>query len=70
MKELSNGWTIDNLIWDIVYDVIENGKTITKTIPLDGNQEQAKVGELCRFYIEVNNDKPIAKIKTWLRFYK
>lgn len=59
MKELNRGkyelplkWSIDNAKWIIIYDVVENGETLTKQIPLHPNcYNDAKVGEVCTFYI-------------------
>lgn len=62
--ELANGWTLDKLKWDVIYDIVKNGKAITKIIPLDENYyEQAKVGEPCVFYIEKIKNKEFAIIK-------
>ena len=60
MKELKRGkyelpptWSIDNPEWIIEYDTIENGKAVTKQLPLHPNCiKDAKVGEPVTFYIQ------------------
>lgn len=51
--ELPSGWTLENLRWEVHYDTIENGKPVTKVLPLHPNcNNKAKVGEPCTFYIQ------------------
>ncbi len=46
-------WVIDNIEWEVVYDVVENGKTITKRLMLHPNQRNlARVDEPCTFRIK------------------
>jgi hypothetical protein len=51
--ELPSGWTLENLRWEVHYDTIENGKAVTKILPLHPNcNNKAKVGEPCTFHIQ------------------
>ncbi len=46
-------WLVDNIKWEVVYDVVENGKPITKRVMLHPNQHNlARVDEPCTFHIK------------------
>ncbi len=46
-------WLVDNIRWEVVYDVVENGKPITKRVLLHPNQHNlARVDEPCTFHIK------------------
>ena len=46
-------WLVDNIKWEVVYDVVEDGKPITKRVMLHPNQHNlARVDETCTFHIQ------------------